>query len=518
MKKKFFVALMACITMINSTAFAMEKADVGLFYQGRDTKLDNPIYVEDGNYFIPLRECAVQIGAMVDYFPESMIKVRFSTGRDIEFHLDDDTIVFNGMKTEKKCQIKNVNGLSYINAKDFYELLSNFYIETDSKGKVTLQVSDNEMTSYEKNDFQNSLLLLNVAEKNQNAALSPISMKLSLAMVANGTTGQTQQQILKALGYDSLEACNDFVSNEILKWTVEERKGDYKEKVNEGSIRFANGIFYNSGDQKTEQNIFSENFQNNMKYHFGATIDTVTNDTAVPVINEWCNESTNGMIPQMIASPDFVTALINTTYFKCCWRSVFKEENNKKDIFYNIDGTESETNFMRQSSEDAVYCETENWKMLGLPYSDRNYNMYFFLPEEGNQELDNDTINRLLQFQAGQTVDVIIPKFEIESTYDFKETLQKMGMTSMFENNTDFTMYTDEAMNITDVLQKTKIIVNEQGTEASSGTVVHYRSIDMTVPPEFKANKPFYYMLTRDVNETGKKEVLFIGRYVTAKQ
>ena len=75
MKKKFFAAMLLCLGMLGSyhTAFAMEKADVELYYLGRNTMLDNPIYVENGNYFVPLRECAEQIGYEVSYTPSLII-------------------------------------------------------------------------------------------------------------------------------------------------------------------------------------------------------------------------------------------------------------------------------------------------------------------------------------------------------------------------------------------------------------------------------------------------------------
>ena len=41
-------------------------------------------------------------------------------------------------------------------------------------------------------------------------------------------------------------------------------------------------------------------------------------------------------------------------------------------------------------------------------------------------------------------------------------------------------------------LQKTKIIVNEQGTEAASGTVSASRGMNMEEPVVFKADQTFY--------------------------
>ena len=522
MKKKFFAVMLLCLGMLSSyhTAFAMEKADVDLYYLGRNTMLDNPIYVENDVYFVPLRECAEQIGYEVSYTPSLII---VSNGYEkIEYHIDSNTVILNDIAV-RECDIsdmKNINGACYINVNNFYYLLGHYIITMNENGKEVLQITDNKKP-YLKSDFQNSLSLFHVIEKNKNGAVSPISMKLSLAMVANGTTGQTQKEILNVLGYDTIEQCNDFVSNEVLKWKVEERRSDYKYlNENEGGIHFANSLWYNSGDKKTEKNIFNENFVNRMYSVFGAVSGIVTNDTAVPIINEWIEQQTNGMIKNMISDANFQTALVNTIYFKCCWKDEFKNENTKKGIFYNIDNTQSETDFMNAIRDNQIYyCESFGWQMLGLTYSDEKYTMYLFLPEKGKAlQIDDKTINALMKFQESVKVDITMPKFSTEDMYDFTDTLKEMGIRGMFENNEDFSnMYVDNnAMHITDVLQKTKIIVNEQGTEASSGAMMSTRGADMTKPVKFQADRPFIYMITKDTN--GKQEVLFAGKYVTAKQ
>ena len=523
MKKKFFVSMLLCLGILGNyhAAFAMEKADVELYYLGRNTMLDNPIYVENDTYFVPLRECAEQIGYEVRYTPSVItLKYLYDIGQETKYDIENHKI-FRYDREIGECDIKNINGLSYISINDFYgtSFGKNIYnIEHDGKKIIQIQLSGKP---YQKSDFESSLELLNVIEKNQNGVISPISMKLSLAMVANGTTGQTQKEILNVLGYDTIEQCNDFVSNEVLKWKVEERRSDYKYlNENEGGIHFANSLWYNSGDKKTEKNIFNENFVNCTHSIFGAVSGIVTNDTAVPTINEWIEQQTNGMIKNMISDANFQTALVNTIYFKCCWKDEFKNENTKKGVFYNIDNTQSETDFMNAIRDNQIYyCESFGWQMLGLTYSDEKYTMYLFLPEKGKElQIDDKTINALMKFQESVKVDISMPKFSTEDMYDFTDTLKEMGIKGMFENNEDFSnMYVDNnAMHITDVLQKTKIVVNEQGTEASSGAMMATRGADMTKPVKFQADRPFIYMITKNTN--GKQEVLFVGQYVTAKQ
>ena len=494
MKKKFFAVMLLCLGMLGSyhTAFAMEKADVDLYYLGRNTMLDNPIYVENDVYFVPLRECAEQIGYEVRYVPSVItLKYLYDIGQETKYDIDNHKI-FRYDREIGECNIKNINGLSYISINDFYgtSFGRNIY-NMEYDGRKIIQIKSSGKP-YQKSDFESNLELLNVIEKNQNGVISPISMKLSLAMVANGTTGQTQKEILNVLGYDTIEQCNDFVSNEILKWSVEEKRGE--NTTNDGSIYFANGLWYNSGNEKTEKNIFNENFINHMQSVFKGVANIVTNDTAVQTINQWVEEQTNGMLKNMIPDADFQTALINTTYFKCCWADEFQNDKTEKGIFYNVDNTQSETDFMHDvKKHTAYYCESGGWQMLGLPYSDKKYTMYVFLPEKGKElKIDDNTINMLLRFKENTPVEVTMPKFNIESGYDFTNTLKAMGIKGMFSNASDFSdMYIDGSQKyITNVLQKTKVIVNEQGTEAASGTMFFGMGMDMTKPAVFQADRP----------------------------
>ena len=531
MKKKFLVMLALCMGLMTTSAFAMESADVDLFYYSRNMELRKAIYIENGVYYVPLRECAEKLGATVEY-NENKITLRFSPYDYIEYYLKENKVMRNGSISEEgKGEVKNIKGYSYVNVNDFFSLLNKEIVEVDDAGKKVLMavyptygmpVTLTKRT----NDFHNSLALLQAIPQKQNGVVSPISMKLSLAMLANGATGQSQQEILNVLGYKSLEELNNFVSKEALQWTVEERRTDenFQKQENQGKLVFCNGLWYNSGDQQTNKNVFSDHFQNTAKNIFSGVANTVTNKTALNIINQWGKQATQGFLPQIIDNANFETALINTAYFKCCWAKEFEPEATKKAVFHNIDGSQSNIYFMNMNSTEVSYCETDSWQMLGIPYNDYSYTMYLFLPEKANYKpLDNDTINKLMTYQHRMEVELSIPKMEIENSFDMTETLKAMGLNAMYQNNNDFSaMYADGVSRfVTKTLQKTKITVNESGTEAAAATQHAMAGAvgDMSKPPVFQADRPFTYMITKYMgDETKNEEVLFIGQFVTGKE
>ena len=178
--------------------------------------------------------------------------------------------------------------------------------------------------------------------------------------------------------------------------------------------------------------------------------------------------------------------------------------------------------------DSALYCETDGWQMVNLYYKDARYSMYLFLPKKGNyQPLDNEMINKLLSYDTTMRVKIEMPKIDIESEYDMTEALKAMGLHSMYqlENNQDFSgMFSDGVNRAVDkTIQRTKITVNEHGTEAAAATQHRMAGAGrvLTEPPVFQANRPFYYMITKTTGNSTvgiNEEVLFIGQYVTAKQ
>ena len=85
--------------------------------------------------------------------------------------------------------------------------------------------------------------------------------------------------------------------------------------------------------------------------------------------------------------------------------------------------------------------------------------------------------------------------------------LKDLGLEIAFSVNADLGgISPDASLQISRVLQKTFIAVNEEGTEAAAATGVEV--IETSAPPGFIADRPFLYLI-RD-GYTGS--ILFIGR------
>ncbi|TMW42169.1 hypothetical protein DOY81_012752, partial [Sarcophaga bullata] len=88
------------------------------------------------------------------------------------------------------------------------------------------------------------------------------------------------------------------------------------------------------------------------------------------------------------------------------------------------------------------------------------------------EKLKNVTLKDLSQRMYTTKVIVGMPKFKAEFDVELSEPLKKMGMSRMFSNTAEFgkMLESGEALQVSKVIHKAFIEVNEKGTEAAAAT------------------------------------------------
>ncbi len=356
----------------------------------------------------------------------------------------------------------------------------------------------------------------------KNYMFSPLSVKMALALAANGAEGYTKDETLNTLGVKNLDEFNTFSKNLIKRYS----------QTDILSLNIANSIWINK--DKTTQN-FSKNFKNIATEYYNADVKTVYNKNAVSEINSWVKDKTKGKIPQIIDNADnFWAMLINAIYFKGAWENEFSTSLTKPDEFTNADGTKTQTDFMNKTNW-IPYAETKSAKIIELPYKNRvdkfsdsgehidtdsfddlDVSMYLMLANSGiNAEREFNAAINGKSFERTYTK-LSIPKFKIEYSERLNDTLKNIGIKTAFDTKTARfeKMFDSGNMWFTDTIHKTFISVDEKGTEAAAVTSIGMGGSALPPEPiELKFNKPFYFAI-RD-NTSG--EILFMGRYAFAE-
>ena len=343
-------------------------------------------------------------------------------------------------------------------------------------------------------------------EQDENIFISPFSISVALAMTLNGAVGETEQAMTNTLQLQGLDTEAINVGYAGLRQTL--LTADPKV-----TLAIANSLWARQGVP------FNQSFLRRNAQFFGAEISALdfTDPRTVETINQWVDTNTNGKITKILdeIDADAVLFLINAIYFKGTWQDEFDPSKTREDLFHLANGDIKAVPMMRQERW-YPYHRGENFQAIRLAYADGQMGMYIFLPDREsdlNSFLENLNAesweNWMSQFY-GQDVSLVMPKFKLEYERNLNDTLTALGMGIAFSSElANFSQMAPlENLYIGEVLHKTFVEVNEEGTEAAAVTSVAVRVTSVPPPPiPFIVDRPFFFAI-RD-NQT--KTVLFMG-------
>ena len=344
--------------------------------------------------------------------------------------------------------------------------------------------------------------------------VSPLSISFVLGALDNGATGQTSEEILDVLGFEgcTVEDLNEYSRNILRGCTEVDDLVD---------VKIANAVVAKEGYK------LENGFSNVLENYYDAYVRSMKfDDKAVDAINDWCNEQTKGLIPKIIDEipEDALLFALNSIYFKGAWVNRFEKDNTQKSTFTNFDGSNSKT-WMMQMEEWLGYSSNDTWSTVRLPYGNGSYSMYVLLPHEGISldvlidELDGATWESEKNRMRSCKVNLKLPRFETASDINLIDIMKSLGMKRAFiPGLAEFgDMFENESEIFLGILkQKSRIIVNEEGTEAAGvtmGGVMATGFMPENKPKTFHADRPFVYL----IQEKSSNAIFFIGAKVKAE-
>ena len=367
--------------------------------------------------------------------------------------------------------------------------------------------------------------LRSLYEKEKNSIIySPLSLQFALAITANGASGETTSEIIGTLGYgEDREALNKYCNLLLNQLPALDKDVE---------LRLTDAVIVN--DEYSVQDAFRKTAEK-MYYAPVEYVNASNPKVVVDRINEWAYRSTNGFIFPFLQESDikrdFVAAILNALYFKARWSGnrdipMFNSELTKKSQpFYLDGGGESKVDYM-VTSRHFRHGRVGNNGILELPYAGGKFAMYIILPDiKGGNGLEqlfsyitseklSEAISSISTTEA--MVHLNLPKFEVENKYELTDMLKALGIRRAFNNDAQFDklLYHPEIknFNIGSVIQKARISVAEQGTEAAASTAVMIERTSSAGQPkmiEFFADHPFVYTIV----EKSSGVMLFAGVY-----
>ena len=240
-------------------------------------------------------------------------------------------------------------------------------------------------------------------------------------------------------------------------------------------------------------------------------------------INDWVKKNTGGMIDQLLSKPlseEAALALINTVYFKGAWSEEFDENFTQKGEFTRDNGEKTETDFMRRVDDFRYWALEDGTQAIRLPYKGYEKAFLAILPPEGVSAdeylnaLSADTLSNIMKDGMTAKVNLRMPRIDAACTFDMKDFLRDRGVTRAFDPaQAQFgkMLKGNEPVWIGQILQKTRLKLDEKGTEASAATIISMEAGSARIPEEpieLTLDRSFLYI----VYDENADMPLFMGK------
>lgn len=342
-------------------------------------------------------------------------------------------------------------------------------------------------------DFAVKIFKDSFAKSGSNTLVSPLSLAMALAMTANGADGKTraEAEALLCNGF-SLEDLNGY--NKALQSRISNDKN--------GQLGMANSIWFRDSDSFKPKTDYLQSLADWYKADaYKAPFDSSTADD----INAWVRKNTDGLIDKTVDTVDEKACmyLINAVCFDAEWETAFS--TSEKGAFTDKDGKTVLADMMR--SDEYKYLCGDGEVGFIKPYKDGRYSFAAVMPDgdigDYIASLTSEKLMSVLKHAEDVEVSVKMPKFSYDFEAEMNDVLSAYIPTAFDPYTADFgNMATsDNNIYISNILHKTHISVNENGTEAAAVTKVEmWEKTSIAHQKSVVLDRPFVYLIIDSYN------------------
>ncbi|XP_064071283.1 antichymotrypsin-2-like [Vanessa tameamea] len=244
---------------------------------------------------------------------------------------------------------------------------------------------------------------------------------------------------------------------------------------------------------------------------------------AAEEINSWVSLQTNGLIKDIVSPidvpPSTSLVLVNGVYFSGKWKDNFDKVKNM--TFHSPNGQITVPMMIKIGHYNYSVSDALGSRLVQIPYNGDKASLLLVLPTSrtglsvllSQLKLAPELLDSALSRMELKNLQLIMPKFKIESQLNLNAMYLKVGVKKIFDNvDSGLTkIVRDESLHVTNAKQKAFIEVNEFGTEAAGSSVVNTMKFAYQKPSEFKADHPFLFLILV------KGQQLFSGTVVNLK-
>lgn len=399
--------------------------------------------------------------------------------------------------------------------------------ETDAPGQIIKSALERDSTpdlsdatrdklSADNSEFAFNLMETIRAGDEGNIFFSPHSISIALAMAYAGADGATKEQLQQALNFtlppEELHPAFNSLDQELASRS---EKNLPQEAGDPPTLNIVNAIW---GQQDYP---FAPDYLDLLARNYGAGlqgVDFKTNSEEIRQdINQWVEDQTNERIQNLLAegTVDSSTRLIltNAIYFLAGWQTPFPEPATSDQPFTLLSGDQVEAPLMGVTDNFQFYTD-DSTNAVSLAYVGGDLSFIALQPAESDDfsawesALDHETLANIVDGLSSAHGRVELPRFKSQGDYQLMQLFASLGWTD-FTNLDAMRQDGAEPLEISEIVHKSFIDLDEEGTEAAAATAIGVRTTSLPmVEYELRFDRPFYYVIYDHPTDT----ILFLGR------
>jgi len=353
-----------------------------------------------------------------------------------------------------------------------------------------------------------------LAARDGNQLVSPLSLKAAFALIYPGARGQSADEIAQVF---------DLSGNDVASARQARLIQDLQSS---GVFKSANAVWV---DQRFT---LARDYRHQVADDLHAQIEALDFQRAPEAsrlhINAWASAETNARIPELLPAgfiaSDTELVLANAVYFKADWMAPFAPSATREASFHPLGGGDQRA-LMMHGLRRGRYIEGDGFQAADFDFKDGRFALTIFLPRgrDGLAAFERrlspgQLLGWLTQINgaAEARLDVALPKLRLEGRYELAPMLKAMGLRAVFSDHADLAGISPDArLKISRVAQNTFLAMDEAGVEAAAATGIGIVATAMPRPQAppivFNVDHPFLLAL-RDRNSGA---IVFMGRVAT---
>ena len=341
-------------------------------------------------------------------------------------------------------------------------------IEETDTGAYRTAMTGESLGAVHSFEAESAAAILGETGTDENKLYSPLNLYTAMAMLAGITSGDAQEELIRALDRE----------NEDLSLITETARAMIRTATRDdrsGTSRVSNSLWLRKGISYKITPLLQLRDWYNASVFSGKMGSPEYN----ALLQKWISDSTEGLLDEYAgnAALDDITslALVSSLYYKAPWMDTFFLGNTRAGTFHSPSG-DVEADMMNTFTQ-LKYYKGDHYEAAAVPLSDGN-EVILYLPEEGTapeqlaaKQSWMEPLTDQSLWKEDHYVALEVPAFDISRQLDLKDSMAKMGVSSVFENRDSFDRVLEGSNALSRAEQAARVIANEEGITAASFTL-----------------------------------------------